>query len=328
MYLFDKLYNCGIFQGQGRVKHYFEGWYYKHVDKDEKNILSIIPGVSYEDSREKSHAFIQIIDGEKHQTHYISYPIGDFRYSKKTFLIEIGRNVFSDKGINLNIDEKDINIHGSLSYHERVPWHSSLMSPNSMGWYGFIPVMECYHGVLSMHHSISGSIAINGNEMCFDSGKGYMEKDWGTSFPSSWIWLQSNHFDSEEISFMLSVAKIPWHGKSFTGFIVGLWCKGILYRFATYTGAKLEGLKYLNGQIEMQIADRSYRLIIKACQGHTGNLQAPVKGAMVGSVQESINARMDILLVDKKTRQSLLRESARCCGMEVAGNIQELVSLP
>jgi len=328
MYSINKLYHCGIYQGEGKQKHYFEGWYFKHVDKEEKNIISIIPGISFEDTPEKAHAFIQIIDGCSHKTNYVRYGIRDFRYSRKTFEIEVGGNVFSDKGITLDIDREDLRIRGSLHYQDIVPWHSSLLSPNSMGWYGFIPVMECYHGVLSMQHSIAGSLEINGRELCFDSGAGYMEKDWGTSFPSSWVWLQSNHFEYENISFMLSVARIPWHSKSFTGFIIGLWYKGELYRFATYTGAKLESLEHHGASVEVKVSDKNYRLVVKAHQGDTGSLQAPVKGAMIGKVQESVNANLDILLVDKKTGRPAFSAKARCCGMEIAGDIQELVSLP
>ena len=35
-------------------------------------------------------------------------------------------------------------------------------------------------------------------------------------------------------------AIIPWLGSTFWGTIVGLWHEGRLYRFATYTGAKME----------------------------------------------------------------------------------------
>ena len=37
----------------------------------------------------------------------------------------------------------------------------------------------------------------------------------------------------------LSVARIPWMGGSFVGFIAGVLVGEALYRFATYTGARL-----------------------------------------------------------------------------------------
>lgn len=326
MYIINRLYNCGIFQGAGKTRNYFEGWYFKHVDKAENNILAVIPGISYE--KNKNHAFIQVIDGNTCKTHYIRYDIEDFRYSKENFQFSIGDNVFSDKGIRLNAASADISLKGSLEYAHAVKWPSSVASPNSMGWYAFIPMMECYHGVLSMQHKISGSLEINGSAVAFDGGVGYMEKDWGTSFPSSWIWLQSNHFDIDDASFMLSVAKIPWRGSSFIGFIAGLWHKGKLFRFTTYTGAKLEALECSDSKVRLVLADNSRRLSICAVSGTAGTLQAPQKGAMTGHVEESVNGLAEIKLVDSKNGRVVLETKARCCGMETAGRIQELISRP
>lgn len=328
MYSFNKLYNCGIFQGAGKTKYYFEGWYFKHVDKNGKDVLAVIPGISYEDSREKAHAFVQIIDGGTYKTNYIRYGMDQFWYAKDSFEIRIGENVFSDKRMELHIEESNICLHGSIEYRNHVAWPSSLKAPSSMGWYAYIPVMECYHGVLSLHHDIAGSLMMNEEKRCFDNGVGYMEKDWGTSFPSSWIWLQSNHFQTPKTSLMLSIAKIPWHGRSFTGFISGLWHEGKIYRFATYTGARIKHLQQGDTEIQVSMDDKKYELIIKAKLGKTGKLQSPVKGAMTGSVQESVDGWASVQLHDKKSRRLLLETQAHCCGMELAGNLQELVSLP
>ena len=51
----------------------------------------------------------------------------------------------------------------------------------------------------------------------------------GKSMPSAWIWTQSNTFeDRSSNSFMLSVANIPWLGKSLTGFLGFLYVNGEL----------------------------------------------------------------------------------------------------
>jgi tocopherol cyclase len=321
----NKLYNCGIFQGEHKKKHYFEGWYFKHVDRDEENILSVIPGIAYEDSREKSHAFIQIIDGTSCKTHYVRYETQDFSFCKDQFQFRIGRSTFGQEGISLDIEAPDIRLKGKLAYANRIAWPSRLLSPNSMGWYGFIPFMECYHGVLSLQHDISGGLLLNDREIRFDGGRGYMEKDWGTSFPSSWIWLQSNHFDVSDTGFMLSVARIPWQRSSFTGFMGGLRHKDKIYRFATYTGAKITQLEHQGHRIRLTLSDKNYLLNLQGLQGDTGALQAPQKGAMTTQIQESIRGVAEIRLLDKKRGALLLLAQARCCGMELAGNIQELL---
>ena len=44
------------------MKNYFEGWYFKIVDKEEKNIYAIIPGISF-GNEENIQVFIQFFDG-------------------------------------------------------------------------------------------------------------------------------------------------------------------------------------------------------------------------------------------------------------------------
>ena len=39
-----------LFQGNLKKKNYFEGWYYKQVSKDEKEVISFIPGISLFDN--------------------------------------------------------------------------------------------------------------------------------------------------------------------------------------------------------------------------------------------------------------------------------------
>ena len=52
-----------------------------------------------------------------------------------------------------------------------------------MGWFGWLPIMECYHGVVSLDHAIEGQITMDGNAINLTGGRGYMEKTGGAPFP-------------------------------------------------------------------------------------------------------------------------------------------------
>ena len=75
--------NASMFQGNKKTKKYLEDWYFKMVSKDEKSILSVIPGISISDDGSKKHTFIQIINGKTAKTEYINFPIEDFYYFKQ-----------------------------------------------------------------------------------------------------------------------------------------------------------------------------------------------------------------------------------------------------
>ncbi len=100
--------------------------------------------------------------------------------------------------------------------------------------------MECKHEVISMKHSIAGYLNIFDNSLVLTGGRGYIEKDWGHSFPTKYTWIQCNRFIREDASLMLSIARIPYMGTEFVGCICAIHYKGREYRFATYLGVKIK----------------------------------------------------------------------------------------
>ena len=60
----------------------------------------------------------------------------------------------------------------------------------------------------------------------FYDNMGYIEKDWGTSFPNKYFWLQCNDFATGNASIMISVAEIPFLGTKFTGCICSVYLNG------------------------------------------------------------------------------------------------------
>jgi hypothetical protein len=67
-----------VFQGRGKKKNYFEGWYFKSVSKDEKLACAIIAGVSIPKNLNKSNAFVMFMDARNQDLHYFQYPLSSF----------------------------------------------------------------------------------------------------------------------------------------------------------------------------------------------------------------------------------------------------------
>ena len=287
-----KIYHPALYQGGQRSSRYFEGWYFKLDTADGLAPLAVIPGVSYERDG-ASHAFVQLIHGDG-ATAYFEYPIEAFAHSKRHFDIAVGPNRFSDSGISLDLAGEGGHAVGEVAFSPWSPWPVTLGSPGIMGPYRFTPFMECYHGVLSMDHAITGIIETGDGQTRFDGGRGYVEKDWGRSFPRAWVWAQCNGFERPGVSVMVSVARIPWLRGAFTGLIAGVLMDGRLFRFATYTGARLEYLMTGGGAAEIVIADRRYRLVVKLGGAVPGELRSPVLGGMDGTVYETLRGQMSV----------------------------------
>ncbi len=314
------LWNPDMYHGWGRQRKFFEGWYFKVVDPTEGYAYAFIPGISYGEVGE-SHAFVQVLDGRRNCADYHNFPVSEFRPAPDRFELAIGENHFAADRLLLKLPGFD----GELRFSDRFPWPRMLGAPGIMGWYSFVPFMECYHGVVSVDHRIDGKLEIEGQEVDFSGGRGYTEKDWGQSFPSSWIWMQSNHFDSEKpVSLSASVARIPWRGSHFIGFIVGFLLEGRLYRFATYTGARMKAaIDEGKRTVRLSFSDRRYRLDITAVTGSAGALISPVSGSMTGKVNESMSATIDLQF--SEGQKARFRGKGRNAGLEVAGPVEELL---
>jgi len=291
-----RLYNPEVFQGNLEKKHYFEGWYFKQVTVDLSCTISVIPGVSLAEN--DSHAFIQVMNGSTGETDYTRYPVEEFEWDNKRQHLRIGSSIFSSRGIILDIQSERINLAGQIDFDNIIKYPKSLLSPGIMGWYSFVPFMECKHGIISVNHDLHGEISIDGNAINFNNGKGYIEKDWGVSFPEAWIWVQSNNFVEHDTSFSLSIAKIPWLGKFFIGFIAFLHLRNRFYLFSTYNKSVISIINHNSNLLELNIRNNKYNLKIRVIKNSFGDLRAPVSGEMSRRIKESIDSEVHLQFFD------------------------------
>ncbi len=319
-----KIWHPEIFQGNLRKKRYFEGWYFKLVDKTETWAVAIIPGVAL--SAAHPHSFIQVLSSHDSTAKYFSFPASAFWADAKSFVIQIDQSSFSLNGLRLLAGVGADEVKADLSFANVSGWPVRLFSPGAMGWYRFVPFMECYHAVLGFDTALSGSITLNGNTINMTGGRGYIEKDWGASMPSAWIWMQSNHFAEPGVSLFGSVAKIPWLGSSFTGFIFGLYHKGRVYRFTTYTGARITRLEVTPTHINLKIEDKKFSLEVEAKREKGADLPAPQLGEMTSKVNESLRSALNIQLTDKTASAVIYAGCGRNAGLEFVGNVADMLA--
>ncbi len=330
-----KILNPPMFQGDLKKKQYFEGWYFKLIDQKEENFYAFIPGVSLDKKNKSSHCFIQMLDGRTGEPFYFEYPLREFWASSEDFEVRIGKSYFSLNKIEIHIHQDGHDVDGELHFKNIQPWPKSLLAPGVMGFFTFIPIMECYHGMLSMNHNIVGKLTINNREIDFTNGLGYIEKDWGKSFPSGYIWIQTNHFETEPISFMASIAKIPFLGMHFTGFLIVLWYKGKIYTFTTYTGAKIHSLKIDPNRVRAVIADRKHIVVFDAKKIHdkgrkapieeAGVLKSPTLGEMKGRIMESLTSEVKLAFYKRGKRNKLLfKDKGHHAGLEIEAKLEDL----
>lgn len=315
-----------VYHGAANKPPFFEGWYFKVVDASTRHRYAFIPGVFLHVDPEKQHAFVQVLDGVTGSSTFHRFLFEDFTAERDRFHVGIRENHFQSGQFHLALHNSTQQIDGTLHFVSTTPWPVSLLSPGIMGWYAWVPFMECYHGVLSLDHEIQGALQINGTKIDFSGGRGYIEKDWGRSFPSAHIWMQTNHFSETGTSLTASVAIIPWIGYSFPGFIVGFLHRGTLHRFATYTGATILNLELTDTTIHWTMTNREHELQLVATRSHGGLLHAPTVTEMTHRLLESLSATVDVTLTTKRG-EVIFQGSGNHAGLEVGGMTDDLVAL-
>ncbi|MFO7941545.1 MAG: tocopherol cyclase family protein [Bacillota bacterium] len=315
------LWTPETYHGWGISSRWFEGWYFKVVDPSERIVLAMIPGVFHGEDPKASHAFIQVLDGVAGAARYNRYPLEDFAVSSgRPFRLKVGENRFSCDSLHLDVPGPRGRVRGRITMGELYPWPVTPLSPGVMGPYTFVPFMQCYHGILSFDHVLSGRVSIGDREVDFEGGRGYTERDWGRSFPRAWIWMQSNHFERYGISLSLSIATIPWLGSGFTGLIAGLLLDGKLYRFTTYGRTRIREANISPREVEITLENDEHRLRVRADRGEGATLLSPEISTMQPRVVEDMTGEVRVSLEDRRKGNQLYSGLGRCAAIEVVGD--------
>jgi hypothetical protein len=301
--------NPELYHGRENSRPYFEGWYFKQISPDGKFRMALIPGIYKGRNKEDDHSFIQVLYDNK--SRYVRFPVESFRFSRDSFNISIGETSFSMDGAVLDIKDGDFTLKGEIRYHSHEVLQRRFLSPSIMGFFSYIPGMQCNHGVLSLHNSVSGSIEINGEKIETEGFIGYIEKDWGEAFPTSWLWLQGNDFSGEQpFSCMVSIATIPFGLFGFRGLIAVLMANGRQYRFATYNMASIREFSVTGEKIKVVLKRFRTVLTVTADTHQSSILKAPAATGMDRNIRESLDAVIEAEL--RKGKKVIF--SGRCNG--------------
>jgi tocopherol cyclase len=315
------LRNPDLYHGENKDKNYFEGWYFKFVDPTLTYSCALIPGIYLSSTPEHSHSFIQFLQGSDVKYRYIKYPRCNFSASGKKFKISVNNNTFSLRGIDVSIVQEDLCIKGTLNFRNLEKWPDSAINPGSMGYYNYIPFMQCYSQVCAMDMELEGSLIINNKQINFTGGMGYIEKNWGKAFPYSWTWIQCNSFRNSKASLSCSIGHIPFLYTSFRGYLIGMYYRGNFYKFTTMNKSKLQVME--NGSDKLITVENNRYILKLETKTNKDDFMlcyGPREGGMVPLVEENLKGNVWLELYDKQSRQLLLKDEGLCTGIEYGGD--------
>ena len=304
-----------FFQGYKKKTPFFEGWYFKHQIGDE--VYSFIPGYSIAENGETC-PFIQVISHDYSECFFFDHE--QLMVCEEQLLIKIGENEFSEEGMSLSLSSPRLTVKGTIHYGDFSSLQRGRYTPSIMGPFSYISFMECYHGILSMNHSLKGNLIWNGKTIDFTHGNGYLEKDWGSSFPSAYLWAQCNQFDTPTARFFFSAAEIPFLGFHFLGIISVLQIEDEEYRLATYYGAKIRNIYQEGDYLVIRIRQSKLELKIEVLQKVGHLLMAPENGLMNRIIREKASTEIIVTLI--KNKKQIFHQRGTGAGFEEVGKLR------
>lgn len=300
------------FQGEHAEAPYFEGWYFRM--QNGTHFLSLIPGICL---GADSHAYIQILNAEQGISHYWRYPPSAFQFRRDRFEISIEENIFSSECIRL----RDPRLQGEIHFANRVPFSPHPLHTGMMGPFAFFPHMQCSHGVVTIQSTLAGSLADDSGEMDFTGGMGYVEKDWGKSFPQPYLWTQA-HLDGG--TFMLCLARVPVPGGAMTGLLSFLFTGEKRFFFSTYTGSRPSSIcRTEDGTLHLSFRTPLHRLLLSLLMHEGLPLKAPGTHGMERKIREDPHAFLSIRLTACNGK-TVFQGQSTDAGAEVVGDIFSL----
>jgi tocopherol cyclase len=142
---------------------------------------------------------------------------------------------------------------------------------------------------------------INNAEINFTEGTGYIEKDWGTSFPESWIWLHCNTFKTRKFVYIFG-GKNTMAGKFlYRSYLFSL-CRRKISSFCHLQRLKNHKTHFSCPGFGIEIKNKTHTLKVKAVQNRSGDLKAPVTGEMNRIIKESVDSTIEIELFDNENK--------------------------
>lgn len=322
----SRIINPDLYHGKHKKKNFFEGWYFKIVDKNNENQFAFIPGISKGNNPKENHSFLQVLDSKNCFYSYFKYDENYFSYNNTNFKVKIHKNYFSLTSLKLNISHNDKTIKGKLKFKNTITWPDSNINPGSMGFYNYLWFMECYSQVCILDGTIDGSLVINNKLIDFTNGKVYIEKNWGSSFPKSWVWVQSNSFQDNRASITCSLATIPFPLKDFRGFLIGVTVDDYFYNFTTINRSKLIVNQQKN-DIEIIATNKEFKLTLKTFSNKNTYMlcKGPLNGEMIPLVNETLSGTVLVTLENIKTNTLIYSGTGKSTGIEYGGEFLNII---
>lgn len=171
---------------------YFEGWFFRVVVSETTSFAFIYgvqnPGVP--DGESSSSFVVAARNGEPAWT--ALFPVDAFTASRQTLAVRVGDNRATADGLSGCLQNEGEEVCWNLRFVTEDVWS------DTMGLLTNIPALPLNWHVGNLRARAEGEIVWKGETFTVRDAPLFQDKNWGTVFPPSYIWIQAGGFSPEQ----------------------------------------------------------------------------------------------------------------------------------
>lgn len=280
-------YKPSDLRGHFGRSRYFEGWFQKVYSREYGVSFILIYGYATRNTEER-FGFIQIVSPDS-EALMLCFPEAELSCDRARHIMWMGSNTLSTDRI--EVHSEDILIRMNLTGNHPVQSYK-----NSMGYTYFVPGLPCYHSVVNTSHLVSGVVQHRGKEYALDDEMGYLEKNWGSSFPDRYFWLHALDPGDSEVGILFSQAEIRWLGRRFVRHVGHVRFDGKLIDFRDLANVRIEIFSPAPDMLMIRMNSKTLKVEIAISQGKRVLFKGPRNGQLSRDIPHHTDAIMHLTL--------------------------------
>jgi tocopherol cyclase len=194
---------------------------------------------------------------------------------------------------------------------------------SSAGLLSSLPIFEPGWQITMAHGIATGWIEWRGKQYQFADAPAYSEKNWGSSFPQKWFWLNCNSFDDEQDLALTAgggIRQVLWWQEEVA--LIGIHHQGKFYEFAPWN-SQISWQIEPWGKWQLQGKSSQYEVILTGETNLSGTyVRTPTSKGLLFNCRDTTRGRLSLSLYKYRGQaieETIVEASSVLGGLEVGG---------
>jgi tocopherol cyclase len=212
--------------------------------------------------------------------------------------------------------------YGRWEYHIQPVYgwgNSRSIQQPSAGLLSYLPIFEPGWQITMAHGLATGWIQWEGKTYQFSNAPAYSEKNWGSSFPQQWFWLNCNSFiERADLAITAGggIRKVLWWKEEVA--LIGLHYQGKFYEFAPWN-AEINWNIQPWGQWQLEAISSDYVITLTGITDLPGTyVRTPTAEGLIFNCRDTTQGNLKLEL-KSSSGKTILQAESNLAGLEVGG---------